>query len=147
MNRHGGSKFHRHEQVAALIGRIRIDDARSYLAEVAPTVTRLLEEIDSELRQVWEGELRQQGERGITHRVGDLLWREKVGWAICLEDVPSKSGQSVKVRLRGKETNVMNGFYVNVSDLTNRNTLLAGKILQLRQVVSTRMEKQMHQPT
>ncbi|VDY05847.1 protein of unknown function [Thiomonas sp. Bio17B3] len=41
----------------------------------------------------------------------------------------------------------MNGFYVNVSDLTNRNTLLAGKILQLRQVVSTRMEKQMHQPT
>ncbi len=134
-------------RVAALIGRIRIDDARSYLAEVAPTVTRLLEEIDSELRQVWEGELRQQGERGITHRVGDLLWREKVGWAICLEDVSSKSGQSVKVRLRGKEKNVMNGYYVNVSDLTDRNTLLAGKILQLRQAVSTGMEKQMHQPT
>ncbi len=134
-------------RVAALIGRIRIDDARSYLAEVAPTVTRLLEEIDSELRQVWEGELRQQGERGITHKVGDLLWREKVGWAICLEDVSSKSGQSVKVRLRGKEKNVMNGYYVNVSDLTDRNPLLAGKILQLRQAVSTGMEKQMHQPT
>ena len=74
-------------RVAALIGRIRIDDARSYLAEVAPTVKRLLEEIDSDLRQVWEEELRQQCERGITHKVGDLLWREKVGWVICLEDM------------------------------------------------------------
>ena len=129
------------ERVAALIARIRIDDARSYLADVAPTVTRALEEIDSELRQVWEVELREQGERGITHKVGDLLWREKVGWAICLEDVSSKAGQSVKVRLRGKEKNVMNGFYVNVSDLVGRNTLLGGKILQLRQVVATGMKK------
>jgi len=129
------------ERVAALIARIRIDDARSYLADVAPTVTRVLEEIDSELRQVWEVELREQGERGITHKVGDLLWREKVGWAICLEDVSSKAGQSVKVRLRGKEKNVMNGFYVNVSDLVGRNTLLGGKILQLRQVVATGMKK------
>jgi hypothetical protein len=129
------------ERVAALIARIRIDDARSYLAEVAPTVTRLLEEIDSELRQVWEVELRQQGERGITHKVGDLLWREKVGWAICLEDVSSKAGQSVKVRLRGKEKNVMNGFYANVSDLVGRNTLLGGKILQLRQVVATGVQE------
>ena len=129
------------ERVAALIKRIRIDDARSYLADVAPTVTRLLEEIDSELRQVWEVELRQQGERGITHKVGDLLWREKVGWAICLEDVSSKAGQSVKVRLRGKEKNVMNGFYVNVSDLVGRNTLLGGKILQLRRAVATGMQK------
>ena len=129
------------ERVAALIKRIRIDDARSYLADVAPTVTRLLEEIDSELRQAWEVELRQQGERGITHKVGDLLWREKVGWAICLEDVSSKAGQSVKVRLRGKEKNVMNGFYVNVSDLVGRNTLLGGKILQLRRAVATGMQK------
>ena len=41
----------------------------------------------------------------------------------------------------------MNGYYVNVSDLTDRNPPLAGKILQLRQAVSTGMEKQMHQPT
>lgn len=129
------------ERVAALIARIRIDDARSYLADVAPTVTRLLEEIDSELRQVWEVELREQGERGITHKVGDLLWREKVGWAICLEDVSSKAGQSVKVRLRGKEKNVMNGFYVNVSDLVGRNTLLGGNILQLRRAVANGMQK------
>lgn len=129
------------ERVAALIKRVRIDDARSYLADVAPTVTRLLEEIDSELRQVWEVELRQQGERGITHKVGDLLWREKVGWAICLEGVSSKAGQSVKVRLRGKDKNVMNGFYVNVSDLIGRNTLLGGKILQLRRAVANGMKK------
>lgn len=41
----------------------------------------------------------------------------------------------------------MNGYYVNVSDLTDRNTLLAGKVLQLREAVSTGMEKQIHQPT
>lgn len=128
-------------RVAALIERIRIDDARSYLADIAPTVTRLLEEIDSELRQIWEIELRQQGERGITHKVGDLLWREKVGWAICLEEVSSKAGQPVKVRLRGKEKNLMNGYYVNVSDLICRNALLGDKLLQLRQAVSTGMQK------
>jgi len=129
------------ERVATLIARIRIDDARSYLADLTPTVTSLLKEIDSELGQVWEVELRQQGERGITHKVGDLLWREKVGWAICLEDASSKAGQTVKVRLRGKEKNVMNGYYVNVSELTGRKTLLADKILQLRQAVSDGMKK------
>ena len=128
-------------RVAALIERIRIDDARSYLADVAPTVTRLLEEIDSELRQVWELELRQQGERGITHKVGDLFWREKTGWAICLEEVSSKAGQPVKVRLRGKEKNLVNGYYVNVSDLIGRNALLGDKLLQLRQAVSSGMQK------
>ncbi|MBL8472397.1 MAG: phospholipase D family protein [Rhodocyclaceae bacterium] len=123
-------------RVAALIGRIRIDDARSYLADVAPTVTRLLEELDSELRQVWEVELRQQGERGITHKVGDLLWREKIGWAICLEEAPSKADQPVKVRLRGKEKAVMNGYYANVSDLANRDAHLGSLIDNLRRAVS-----------
>ncbi len=123
-------------RVAALIGKIRIDDARSYLADVAPTVTRRLEEIDSDLRQVWEFELRQQAERGITHKVGDLLWREKIGWAICLEEAPSKAGQSVKVRLRGKEKAVMNGYYVNASDLASRDTHLGSLIENLRRTVS-----------
>ena len=43
--------------------------------------------------------------------------------------------------MKGKEENVMNGYYVNVYDLTGRNTLLAGKILQLRQAVTTGMQK------
>ena len=122
-------------RVAALIGKIRIDDARSYLAEVAPTVARLLEEIDSELRQVWEIELREQCERGITHKVGDLLWREKIGWAICLEESPSTAGQPIKVRLRGKEKAVMNGYYVNVSDVCPRNPTLGSLVENLRRTV------------
>jgi hypothetical protein len=122
-------------RVATLIGRIRIDDARSYLADVAPTVTRVLDEIDSELRQVWEVELRKQGERGITHKVGDLLWREKIGWAICLEEAASTAGQSKKVRLRGKEKAVMNGYYVNVTEVCSRNPTLGSLIEELRHTV------------
>lgn len=125
------------ERVATLIGRICIDDARSYLADVAPTVTHLLDEIDSVLRQIWEMELHHQGERDITHKVGDLLWRDKVGWAICLEDASSKSDQSVKVRLRGKEASVKNGYYVNVSDLVTRDAHLGNLIKALRRAIST----------
>lgn len=124
-------------RVAVLTGKIRIEDARSYLAEVAPTVTRLLKEIDDELGKVWEVELHQQGERGITHKVGDLLWREKIGWAVCLADAPAKAGQRVQVRLRGKEMTVMNGYYANVSDLASRDLHLRSLIEQLRQAVST----------
>lgn len=122
-------------RVAALIGRIRIDDARSYLAGVAPTVTRLLEEIDSVLRQVWEVELRQQDERGITHKVGDLLWRDKVGWAVCLCETKDRIGQPIKVRLRGVEKEVMAGYYVNVSEVCPRNPTIGSLIEDLRRTV------------
>jgi hypothetical protein len=122
-------------RVAALIGRIRIDDARSYLAGVAPTVTSLLDQIDSELRQVWNLELRQQGERGITHKQGDLLWRDKVGWAICLCETKDRSGQPVKVRLRGVEKEVMAGYYVNVSEVCSRNPTLGSMVEDLRWTV------------
>ncbi len=80
--------------------------------------------------------MRQQGERDITHKVVDLLWRDKIGWAICFEEAPSKAGQSVKVRLRGKEKTVMNGFYVNVSDLASRDAHLGSLIENLRRAVS-----------
>lgn len=123
-------------RVAALIGKIRIDDARSYFADVALTVTRLLEEIDSVLKPIWEAKLRQQCEHGITHKVGDLLWRDKIGWAVCLEYAPSKAGQPVKVRLRGKEKTVMNGYYVNVSNLIGQSAQLDSLIQQLRLAVS-----------
>jgi hypothetical protein len=122
-------------RVAGLIGKIRIDDARSYLADVAPTVTRLLEELDSELRKVWTLELQQQGERGITHKPGDLLWRDKVGWAICLCETKDRSGQPVKVRLRGVEKEVMAGYYVNVSEVCSRNPTLGSMVEDLRRTV------------
>lgn len=122
-------------RVAALIGRIRIDDARSYLVDVAPTVTSLLDQIDSELRQVWILELQQQGERGITHKQGDLLWRDNVGWAICLCETRDRIGQPVKVRLRGVEKNVAAGYYVNVSEVCSRNPAIGSMVEELRRTV------------
>jgi hypothetical protein len=122
-------------RVAALIGKIRIDDARSYLAGVAPNVTSLLDQLDSELRQVWTLELQRQGERSITHKPGDLLWRDKVGWAICLCETKDRSGQPVKVRLRGVEKEVMAGYYVNVTDLCSRNPTLGSMVEDLRRAV------------
>ena len=99
-------------------------------------MTRLLGEIEGVLRPVWESEMRGQGERGITHKPGDLLWREKVGWAVCLAETQARVGQSVKVRLRGVEKDVMAGYYVNVSEVCIRNPVLGHLIEELRQTVT-----------
>lgn len=123
-------------RIAALLGKIRIDDARSYLAEVAPAVTRLLTEIESLLVPVWDAEMRDQAGRSIGHKVGDLLWREKVGWAVCLIASDGKSGESIRVRLRGAEKDVKDGYYVNVSELASRDHDLGDLIHQLRVSVS-----------
>ncbi|RTZ47703.1 hypothetical protein EKL30_01540 [Candidimonas sp. SYP-B2681] len=122
-------------RVSGLLGKIRINDARTYLADVAPNATQLLNDIEHTLSQTWKDELRLQGEHGITHKVGDLLWREKVGWAICLLECTTKTGQSLKVRLRGVEKVVMSGYYVSVSELASRDAKLARLIGQLRSTV------------
>jgi hypothetical protein len=123
-------------RVTGLLGKIRIEDAKAYVADVAPTVNRLLGEIESALRPVWESEMRDQGARAITHKQGDLLWRDKVGWAVCLEEVQDRAGQAVKVRLKGVEKAVMAGFYVNVSDACSRNSALDRLIGDLRRSVA-----------
>lgn len=127
-------------RVTGLLGKIRIEDAKSYVADVAPTVNRLLGEVENALRPVWESEMRDQGARAITHKQGDLLWRDKVGWAVCLEEVQDRTGQSIKVRLKGVETAVMAGFYVNVSDACSRDPVLDRLIGDLRRsiAISTR---------
>ena len=124
------------DRIAGLLGKIRIEDARSYVAHVAPTVSRLLCEIERTLLPVWESEMRGQGERGITHKLGDLLWREKVGWAVCLAETQARAGQSINVRLRGVEKNVMPGYYVNVSEVCHRYPALGRLIEELRQAVT-----------
>jgi hypothetical protein len=123
-------------RVTALLGRIRIEDARSYVAHVAPTVNRLLSEIEDALLPLWESETRSQGDRHVTHNAGDLLWRERVGWAVCLAETQARVGQSVKVRLWGVEKYVMAGFYVNVSEVSLRNSALRRLLAQLRQAVT-----------
>lgn len=122
----------RPERIAGLLGKVRIDDARKYLADVAPTVTKLLADLEARLRPVWADEARAQTERRITHRAGDLLWRDNVGWAICLEDNALENNIPTRVRLKGQEKNVVAGFYVNVSDLALRDSNLRKLRDQLR---------------
>lgn len=124
-------------RVTGLLGKIRIEDAREYVAHVAPTVTRLLGEIECALKPTWEAEMRGQGQRAITHKPGDLLWRDstKAGWAVCLEEVQDRTGQSIKVRLKGLETAVQAGYYVNVSEVCGRNSELSRLVEELRHTV------------
>ncbi len=79
-------------RVAGLLGKLRIEDARSYVALVAPSVNRLLGELESTLLPMWESEMRGQGDRRIVHEVGDLLWRKGVGWAVCLAKAQAPLG-------------------------------------------------------
>lgn len=125
-------------RIAGLLGNIRIDDARSYLVEVAPTITRLLFEIEEFLWPVWETEMREQSERSITHKVGDLLWRQNVGWAVCLAVTNPGSDSPIHVRLRGFEKEVARGFYINVTELADRDKPLRALIDQLRDLTCER---------
>jgi len=123
------------ERIAGLIGRIRIENARKLLAHVAPRVRDLLAEIETWLRPVWMHEVRAQAERRITHRIGDLLWRDNAGWATCLEDNVAEQNLPICVRLEGRETRVKQGFYVNVSELSARDGNLDRAIGELRSCV------------
>ena len=124
-------------RIGGLLGRIRIDDARKYVAEIAPAVSDLLGQIESLLRPMWETEMKEQVSRHLNHRAGDLLWREKAGWAICLEYADARYAQQIKVRLRGVERNIASGFYVNVSELLSRKHELSSLVSQLRGAVSS----------
>lgn len=126
-------------RVVALLGKICIDEARSYVTEIAPVVTRLLTEIDIVLVPVWEACLHDQMARSIGHKTGDFLWRENIGWAVCLIASDAKPGQPIRVRLRGIEKDVMGGFYVNVSELCQRNSALRNLIEELLQTMMTKI--------
>lgn len=123
-------------RIAGLLGKIRIEDAHAYITDIAPKVSLLLSEIEALLAPAWNAEMHDQTDSSITHKVGDLLWRENVGWAICLADTEAKSGQAIKVRLRGLEKAVMVGYYVNVTELAGRRPDLARLLDQLREAAS-----------
>ena len=123
-------------RIAGLLGKIRIEEAHAYITDIAPKVSRLLNEIEDLLTPVWNAEMHDQTDRSITQKVGDLLWRENVGWAICLADTEARSGQAIKVRLRGLEKAVMVGYYVNVTELAGRRPDLARLLDQLREAAS-----------
>jgi hypothetical protein len=124
------------DRVTNLLGTILIEDATSHVADLAPMASRLLDELENALRPAWESEIQGQRARAITHKRGDFLWRHNVGWAVCLEDVHDNTGQPIKVRLKGIETAVMAGFYVNVSDACGRDPALDRLVQDLRRAVA-----------
>lgn len=130
----------RPERIAGLLGKIRIDDARKHLAEIAPAVTKLLGDLESRLLPIWADMAKAQTERLITHRTGDLLWRDNVGWAVCLEDNALENKIATRVRLKGLEKNVVAGFYVNVSELAARDSDLNQQLAELRSCTSSDTE-------
>jgi len=85
--------------------------------------------------------MRDQGARAITHKQGDLLWRDKVGWAVCLAETQNRAGQSIKVRLKGVEKAVMVGYYVNVADACDRDPALGRLVRDLRRSVAISMRQ------
>ncbi len=122
----------RPERVAGLLSKVRIEDARKYLATVAPTVTRILGDLEDHLQSLWAEAAKAQIERQITHKIGDLLWRENVGWAVCLEDNALENNLPTRVRLKGQEAKVRGGYYVNVTDLAGRHGELQQCLNELR---------------
>lgn len=119
-------------RIGGLLGRIRIDDARKYVAEIAPRISGLFDQIETMLHPVWEQELLDQMSRQIKHKVGDLMWRKNSGWAICLEDSDTRYAEQIKVRLRGQERRIARGYYVNVTELLSKLPDLSSLITKLR---------------
>jgi len=132
--------FARPEHVKALLRNIRLESAQTYVAVVAPTATKILNDLEEDLRPIWKEEVRRQNDNAITHRVGDLLWRDSVGWAVCLRETQNVANQPIPVRLRGVEKKIMPGFYVNATELALRDQHLLEAIGQLSKSVSTKLD-------
>jgi hypothetical protein len=131
-------------RVAGLLGKIRIEDAHGYITKIAPKVSRLLDDVEVLLVPVWKSEMQHQAARSTTYRSGDLLWRENVGWGVCLADAEAGNGQHIKVRLRGVEKVVVAGYYVNVTELAGRRPDLARLLDELRKGALPALEAAAH---
>lgn len=121
--------------ISSLLGKIKIDNANSYIRKVAPEIYQLLNEIESQLKQIWTAELYKQTSQSIVHKAGDLLWRENVGWAVCLVDSNNKEAQYIKVRLQGLAKNVRSDFYINVTYLGMSNNAIFQFVEKLRRTI------------
>jgi len=117
-------------RLVSLLGHLRVDDAYKYVSTVAPELSDLLDRIEDELRPVWQREANLQVERRIAHRIGDLLWRANVGWAVCLAEATGRN--SISVRSGSEQVKIGAGFFVNVSELITRHPSLSGLFTDLR---------------
>ena len=94
---------------------LRSKDATEMLSVHAPSIVSRLEMVESALEPYWNSHLEAGSGNPVHVQYGDLLWRRGFGWAFGIG--PSPAADRDAVRLRGNETQVMKGFYLNVSQL------------------------------
>lgn len=110
-------------RLVSLLGHLRIDDAYKYVSAVAPELSDLLDHIEDDLKPVWQCEANLQVERRIAHRIGDMLWRANVGWAVCLAE--STAPYNILVRRGSEQIQIIAGSSVNVTELVTRHPRLS----------------------
>lgn len=97
---------------------LRSQEASAMLNIHAPAIVAGLENLEKELEPYWNSHLAAGTDSHIPFQSGDLLWRRGFSWAFVIG--PSPTDDKVYVRLRGNETQVMKGFYLNVSELARK---------------------------
>ena len=110
---------------------LRSKVATEMLSVHAPSIVIGLEDLESKLEPYWNAHLGVGTSSHAPFLEGDLLWRRGVGWAFVIGSSPT--ADQVAVRLRGNETHVMKGFYLNVSELARHEPRFAKLIKRVIQ--------------
>ena len=115
---------------------LRSKEATEMLTFHAPSIVEHLEKLESELEPYWNSHLEAGSGSAVPVQCGDLLWRRGLGWAFGIG--PSPVADRDAVRLRGNDTHVMKGYYLNVSLLARRvssfNMLIDGVVGTTRDI-------------
>lgn len=114
---------------------LRAKEATDVLRKHAPSIVLALEALEKEVKTSWL-KVEQGGMvKPEPVKAGDLLWRPNVGWAFGIGS--GSHPDSVSVRLRGNDTEVMQGFYLNVSQMAARNPQIDDLIYQVYAATSS----------
>ena len=105
---------------------LRSREATNILRRYAPEIVLALEALENEVCLSWQAESIDGMVKPTAVREGDLLWRQNVGWAFGLG--PSECPDRVSIRLKGKDSAVMKGYYLNVSLLGESNSQVSQQI-------------------
>lgn len=106
---------------------LRSREATNILRSYAPEIVLALEVLEDKVCFAWQEESIGGMVKPVAVREGDLLWRQGVGWAFGLG--PSEHPERVLIRLKGKDSAVMKGYYLNVSKLGESN-LVVSQLIQ-----------------
>lgn len=108
---------------------LRSKEATEMLTIHAPSIVGQIEQLESELAPYWNSHLQAGLGNTVPVKSGDLLWRRGVGWAFGID--PNGWPDTDTVRFRGNETQVIKGFYLNVSDVAKKNPKVLNAIRTL----------------